>query len=190
MLAVIIASGPSLTQDQVDACQGKARVYAVNNAYKLAPWADVLYACDEEWWDHYKPGFEGEKWTINIDAARKYGLNLIEHDTRLCFSVDKGLIATGGNSGFQALNLAFEQGCRKAILLGFDFHSPMTHFFGEHPGPMRKNPCMHNWVAHMAAAAPVMAEYGYEVINSTPNSAIKSFPFMDIKDALSKLSHA
>lgn len=190
MLTVIIANGPSLTKEQVEACRGKARIYAVNNAYQLAPWADVLYACDLEWWDYYKPKFSGEKWTINEDAAERYALNLIEHDTRLCFSAKKGIIATGGNSGFQALNLAYEQGCRKAILLGFDYHSPQSHWFGQHPGSMNKNPCMHNWVKHMALAAPVMAESGYQVVNATPNSAIESFPFMEINDAIRKLSHA
>ena len=190
MLAAIIANGPSLTKEQVNACKGRARIYAVNNAYVLAPWADVLYSCDKEWWDHYKPDFSGEKWTINEEAAAQHGLNLIEHDTRLCFSSSKGIIATGGNSGFQALNLAYEQGCRKAILIGFDYHTPQAHWFGQHPGAMNKNPAMHQWIKHMAAAAPIMAELGYEVVNCTPNSAIQSFPFLGLEDALCKLSHA
>ncbi len=43
---VCIASGPSLTQSQVDYCRGKARVAVVNNNWEKAPWADVLYGAD------------------------------------------------------------------------------------------------------------------------------------------------
>ena len=42
----ILATGPSLTPDQAEYAKGKARVIAVNDAWRLAPWADILYACD------------------------------------------------------------------------------------------------------------------------------------------------
>ena len=117
MIAVLIATGSSVTPEQVEYVKGKARIYVINSSYKLAPWADVLYACDEEWWDYYKPEFAGEKWTLNESAAQKYGLNLIKYDPSLVFSTDDGLIATGHNSGFQALNLAYLQGARTNILI-------------------------------------------------------------------------
>ena len=40
--AVVIASGPSLTQDYVDYCRGRAWVVVVNDNSRRAPWADVL----------------------------------------------------------------------------------------------------------------------------------------------------
>ena len=64
---VIVASGPSLTQEQVDYCQDKADVMVINDNYKLAPWANWLYACDLDWWKlHYKDiskSFTGELWS-------------------------------------------------------------------------------------------------------------------------------
>ena len=42
----ILATGPSLTPAQAEYAKGKARVIAVNDAWRLAPWADILYACD------------------------------------------------------------------------------------------------------------------------------------------------
>jgi hypothetical protein len=189
MLAVIIACGPSLTQEQVNACYGKAKVYAVNNAYMLAPWADVLYACDDSWWRHYKPEFAGEKWTLSEKAASEFGLNLIGKDSQGFFSTTEGKVCTGYNSGFQALNLAYVQGARKAILLGFDYKDAGNHFFGKHPGQLDRASNMHKWVKFMHQAAPYMKMAGYEVVNATPNSAIQCFPFMRIEDALHKLSH-
>jgi hypothetical protein len=53
---VIVAGGPSLTPEQVAACHGrtmfgsKVRMIVVNDGYRIAPWADVLYFCDCKWW--------------------------------------------------------------------------------------------------------------------------------------------
>ena len=67
----IIASGPSLTKEDVDAVRG-LNVIVINTSYWLAPWADILYACDGHWWDwHYEntdwkaklDAFENKKWT-------------------------------------------------------------------------------------------------------------------------------
>lgn len=50
---VCVASGESLTRADVNYCRGKARVLAINDNYRIAPWADWLYACDGRWWDVY-----------------------------------------------------------------------------------------------------------------------------------------
>ena len=46
---VCIASGPSLTLGDVEACAGSA-VLTVNDGYRFAPWADVLFSADVKWW--------------------------------------------------------------------------------------------------------------------------------------------
>src|SRR5690349_3855481 len=51
-----MATGPSLTRDVVTRVAaakvfGGARVIAINDAYLMAPWADVLYFADPRWWD-------------------------------------------------------------------------------------------------------------------------------------------
>ena len=69
---VCIASGPSLTQDQVDQVKGLNTI-AINDAYKLAPWANILYACDYQWWDWHKgvPDFKGYKLQHAIGGENK-----------------------------------------------------------------------------------------------------------------------
>ncbi len=181
--AVCIASGTSLTQEDVDYCQGKASVYVVNNCYKLAPWADVLYACDEEWWDHYQPEFDGQKWTINENAGKKYNLNIIPHDTQALFCKD-GMIATGNNSGFQAINLAYLHGFRRILLLGYDFKNSGQHWFGKHPNRLNKSPDMRRWLRHIENAYPIMQEAGLTVINCSRDSAITTFPTSNITQEL------
>lgn len=181
--AVIVASGKSLTKEDVDYCKDKAVVYVVNNCYQLAPWAKALYACDEEWWDTYKPEFSGEKWTINENASKKYGLNLINYDSQLIFSA-KEIIATGNNSGFQAMNLAYLHGYKRIILLGFDYMNSGQHWFGKHKGSLQKSPDMRRWVQHMRKAQPIMESLGIDVINCTRETAIDCFKQMPITEAL------
>lgn len=181
--ALIIATGPTLKREDVDYCKNKIITYTVNNAYLLAPWAEYLYACDYAWWKHYNPEFNGEKWTGTKGAADEFNLNYIPYDTSKIFATEPP-IATGGNSGFQAINLAYIHGIRKIYLLGFDYSSPGMHFFGKHPQKLNKTPDMRNWVDHMTKAKPLMDKAGLEVINCSLLSAIECFPKAKIQDCI------
>lgn len=181
--AVCLASGTSLTKEDVDYCRGKASVYVINNTYMLAPWADVLYACDEEWWDFYKPDFAGAKWTINENAAKKYNLNLIAHDTQAIFC-ETEMIATGGNSGFQAINLAYLHGFRRILLLGYDYQNSGQHWHGKHSGSLNKHPDMRRWIRHMENAYPLMQKAGLKIINCSRDTAINCLPRSTITQEL------
>ena len=50
---LICGAGPSLCADDLAvwrAAQPRPRLIVINNAYQLAPDADVLYAADAQWW--------------------------------------------------------------------------------------------------------------------------------------------
>ena len=190
MRAVIIAGGPSLTQEDVDRCAGSdRRIYCVNDAYRMAPWAEVLYACDGEWWEKHGgvPAFDGERWTASLEASRKYGLRYISGDHDAVFSAQQGYIAYGGNSGFQALNLAYLQGMRDIVLLGFDMGvgaDGKTHWFGDHPREIRRPSNYSDWVRRFNLASPVIQSLGCKVVNCSRRTALECFPRMDLGNAL------
>ena len=184
--AICIASGPSLTQEDVDFCKGKGKVYVVSDVHRIAPFADVLYSCDFQWWDHYKgvPEFAGEKWTIDQRAEAKYKINRINVLEKKPWSEEPGKIVTGGNSGFQCMNLAGVQGATRIILLGYDMQfgpDRKRHFFGEHPEQLTRSSNYKSWVEKFALAAPHIKA---EVINCTRNSAIECFKKADIREVL------
>lgn len=182
-IAACIATGPSLTQADVDYCKGKARVYAVNDVYKIAPWADILYAADDSWWDHHGgvPDFQGQKYTVNPDAAKKFGLNFIDCKSTIDWSDNPAFIATGGNSGFQAMNLAALHGAEKIILLGFDYgFKGKKHFFGEHPKPIDRPSDYHTWLKKINKAA---LHIKIPVVNCSRESAINCFPRKSLEAA-------
>lgn len=185
--AICIASGPSLTQADVDYCRGKGKVYVVNDCYKLAPWADVLYACDYEWWKHHNgvPDFQGEKWTISHPAWAEYKLNLVGNlPATSPWSDRPGHIATGRNSGFQALNLAVLQGAERVILLGYDMglaDDGKRHWFGEHPGQLKKQSDYARWIECFRLASRFIP---VPVINCTRRTALDCFPLARLEDTL------
>lgn len=201
---IVAATGVSLTSDVAETCRrSRCRIIAVNDAYRLLPFADILYACDGAWWDAHKgcPGFAGEKWSSHGGPdhndkrlhGERYGLTLVRgsqchHGGRGGGCADGGLFSTdpthihyGGNSGFQALNLAILFGARRIALVGFNMDG-RGHFFGAHPRPLRN-------VDHSRSVMTFTHAWrhrpaGVEILNATPESALRGFPRISLEEAL------
>lgn len=191
---VVAATGPSLTPEVAAACREHPAI-AVNDAWRLMPWADVLYSCDGAWWGHHKgcPDFAGEKWSSHDaetnnkgHAAECYGLRLIEGRAGDIFSTDPSLIHYGSNSGFQAVGLAILFGASRIVLVGFNMQAVAgrRHFFGDHPRPLR-NVDHSRYVAGFKHAARHLPP-GVEILNATPQSALTCFPSVPLEKALER----
>ena len=92
------------------------------------------------------------------------------------------IIHQGGNSGFQALNIAVLFGAARVLLLGFDLHG--THWHGRHPAGMN-NPDQNNfdrWSKAFSEAVGDLKLANVEVINCSPGSALTCFPTARIQD--------
>lgn len=95
------------------------------------------------------------------------------------------MIHTGGNSGYQALNLAYLWGAKRVILMGFDMKRTggMTHFHGDHQG--LNNPydgMLSQWVKNFELIARDLAAAGVEVLNATRETALTCFKRIPIAD--------
>lgn len=172
-LVVVIATGQSLTVQQVDRvyefhAAGKCKVIAVSNAYQLAPWADALVSNDRAWWNNHPDAmkFAGRRFC----GTRQTGMELIPSN---------GRFRSGSNSGLQAMRVAHENfGATHIVLLGVDMHG--THYFGPHPEPLR-NTTEKRFHAHIAQFRNWR---GCEVTNCSPGSALKQFPMKDLDEVL------
>lgn len=193
----MIASGPSLTR--ADAAHARARcgrVLVVNDAWRLCPDADALYACDGQWWRHHEgvPDFAGEKWTQDQGAAAALGLRWVKCDTEtgVGLSSDPRLVrsgSTGGgnNGGHQAFNMAVLRGAARIVLLGFDMKlgaGAKRHFFGDHPGPLNRDSNYAAMIEGFRPAAADAAALGVEVVNCTPGSGLDAFPRVPLEEVL------
>lgn len=190
---IVAATGPSLTAEVCGALMNQ-RVVAVNDAWRLLPWADVLYGGDADWWEVHGgvPGFVGEKWSAHDDEgnpkkaeAALYGLRLVRGRDAPGFSADRDFVHYGGNSGFQGVNLALHKGGNPVVLVGFDMKTKggKRHFFGDHPAGLGNQSRYEDFVAAYKVAAKELPA-GVRIINATPGSALRCFENMRLEDAL------
>jgi hypothetical protein len=194
---VCLATGPSLTQADVEFVKGKATVVAVNDAHRLAPWADVLYSSDRYWWRHYRgvPGFGGLRVTIEY-AKRRAALELQRFDPAMVFmrwdgdrgvcTKPDGLRTCAANSGGAALNLAVHLGARTVILLGYDMGdvTGQKHFFGRHPAPLSNTHNFPTWRTAFQSMRPALDRLGIKVLNCSRTTSLSAFPCVALEDAL------
>lgn len=190
---VCLGTGPSLAAEDVAFVRDKARVIAVNDAYRLAPWADALYATDVVWWHHHQgaPTFTGTKWSLDHPAWRRYEGRWPDIQ-RLAYTGDDGIdvdpsgLRSGKNSGYAAINLAVHYGARRIVLLGYDMShqsSSRTHFFGNHPWKPSGSPYAVFLAKFQTAVAP-LAALGIDVVNCSRVSALTGFPRRSLADVL------
>jgi len=188
---IVAATGPSLSQAVAWQCFG-IKTIAVNDAYTLFPWANILYACDAAWWDvhHGVTFFAGEKWSSHDPngndkrkAAAQYDLRIIRGQDQEGFSVNPSIIHYGGNSGFQAINLAILLGAKEILLVGFDMQATTKrHFFGDHPPQLMNAANYQQFIAHFDRAATQLPP-GVRIVNCTPGSALRCFPMLSLEEA-------
>lgn len=171
---------------------------AINDAYRLAPWADALYACDGKWWGWHPSAvaFAGIKITQDLRTAQAHaGVQYIEcvkgdrhsgHKQATGLSRAKHKIHGGQNGGYQAINLAYLFGAARIVLLGYDMRDMdrKSHWFGDHPNKMPSNGKYLRWIEFYKTIAAQLPELGIEIINCTPGSALKCFPMRKLEDVL------
>ena len=183
--AVILASGPSLNDDDIGVIH-RARierkvdtVIAVSDVGLLkATWADALASHDSRWWTAH------ERETLDF-KGRKFSSRGYQRTEQ--YSLRGAGLNTSVNSGAFAMYVArdvFE--VERIILLGFDLHRRNgAHFFGEHianaNGATLTNTNERKFGIHIKQ---FNAFTGCEVINCTMGSDLKKFPIIPLRDIL------
>ena len=218
LTVALLGGGPSLTLEQFELAgearhADRIRAIAVNDAYLLAPWADVHYAADAKWHQWHAAGiakpilhlsasevsgrwlaFLGQKATIEnagghvvgeeVHVLRNRDLKAGPHSG---LSDDPGALATGRHGGFQALNLAILAGASTILLLGYDAKrgpDGATHFHGEHPKIAPPEAAFAEFKRSFSAAQHDIERAGVRVLNCSPNSSIETFPKVSLREAL------
>lgn len=172
--------------------RGRCRVISVNSEFESAPWADVLYAADGPWWKNNPKAvqFAGLKVTIRPHGGKAFEAPEVlelQNGGPAGFDDRPTHLRTCGNSGYQAMHLAAHFGARRILLYGFDMHKPQgkpAHWFGEHTWKRTHVSPYPMFVARMTESAPEFAARGVEVLNCTPGSALRCFPFASSSEAL------
>lgn len=162
--AVCIASGPSLTLDDCDAVRAwrdsrsDRFVVVTNNTFQWCPWADYLFAMDNEWWRQHGKAvnevFSGKTYS-------RYGN----------YGSQKTPVFHGDNSGAGAILLADYFAASRILLLGYDCQHTgnKTHWHGDHKKPLGNTQSMPHWPKFFKAASEIISA---EVVNVTRETAL------------------
>ena len=188
---VIAASGPSQQCEDIELASARTKIMAINNTWQIAPTADVLYFCDRSWWLREDPGygqhalreFQGLLVTANSQIPEAHHAPIIPVIEALYTEPQFG---GGGNSAFQAMNIAALWGADRIILTGVDCMNPGEHHHGHHPAPLAnaRETTVQTWIKAFNWAAPLLAARGVEVVNCSRTTALKCFPRVRLEDVL------
>lgn len=198
---VIVASGPSVSQDQIDLILQHRDILScmvVNDNYRLIPTADHLFAADLKWWYHHydKVPMDIECWSLeghpeHLDRRIPGAKDRIKS---VSFTRDFGLyydkVHHGGNSGYIAVQLARLIGYSRILLVGFDHKhtNGKRHWFGDHdPKIFNKNADdVDLWVNAFDRLAPLLL-LDTEVINCSNETALECFPRSSLETEIEQL---
>lgn len=180
----ILAGGPSLLGFGAEILQGRARVIAINDSYRLAPWADVLYWCDTKWWDSRRSevtdGFTGD-YIVTLNHPLIPGTRSLRDLGQIGLSSIPDGLMTGCNSGYAAINLAYLFGAKRICLLGYDMHvseTGRTHWHSGYgkPAHLEDRKLRTQFAPMFAHLVEPLAKAGVEVYNCTAGSALTIWP--------------
>lgn len=172
--AIVVASGPSAISAPLELYRSRAKFVVVNESWRLAPWADALFATDEAWWqaNNGLPEFKGKRFTASPRTMKKYGLDLF--------------CSSGTNSGLRAVYLAEAFGANPICLVGFDMHIRRgVHW--HRPYERLRNPGksqINTWIIETEWAAEIFKRRGVRVINCTRDSALSKYPYMPLEQVI------
>jgi hypothetical protein len=182
-----IGGGPSLTREDVAFTRGRVdATVAINNAYQLAPWAEVLYAADAKWWRWHEgaPTFSGLKFCLT-DNVKQFGVPVLQSTGERGLEPEPTGLRTGRESGYQAINLAVHLGATRILLLGYDMQRGPNGEHHWHPNHPEQFDAKFGDALHFYPSMLVpLTQLGVEVINCTRRSALETFPCARLQDVI------
>jgi hypothetical protein len=186
----ILGGGPSLLDFDLTLLQ-RHRTIAVNNAYKVAPWADAMIFGDCRWYPDHGRGlgsFAGLKVTTCCTWEREPGIRIMHKELApYGISEELGTLRWNLSTGACALNLAFHLGASRIVLAGFDMHkgSDGRKNFHDDYGPFTGRDPFRRFLLPFPAIKADLDRLGVEVINATPGSALTLWPIADPAELVS-----
>lgn len=163
---------------------------AVNSSLSIAPFCDALFFSDYTWFTKRRKLIEASS-TLLITTSRQVKrlapdkIKLVKAQSGVPLRAGAGLLRQGRNSGQTSISIVAALGANPIILLGFDMKrvAGRSHHHDEYSSTNDKL-YSHDFVPAFLGWAKVAAASGIRILNATPNSALKEFPFISIEEVL------
>lgn len=187
---VVMASGPSMCQEDADYCRDRVDgAIVVNTTFRMAPWADIVYSNDHDWYEaHIVELLETVKGELVCGHPqwRHPSVTSMPFDRDAPGIKETGL-AWGMNSGGAALNLAYLMGAKRIIMLGYDqqWKGDKARWHGAHPqGLQNQRPGFHRWAKWFAQASIDLESRGVQVFNCSRETSLGCFQRAELRKVL------
>ena len=147
----------------------------VNSTFKIAPWADALFAIDVDWWKTYLPeiqrDFQGVRYSCNT---------LLTSARVICVKQARDYT----NSGAAAIAAAIESGASRIILLGYDCQRTYgkNHWHSDHPSNLGNASHIDKWFDGFDRVARRGKDI--EILNASRETALTCFKRVRLEDIL------
>jgi hypothetical protein len=187
---VVVGGGPSLLDlDLTPLRASDTPVIACNNAFRLVPWAQVIYFADSRWWRWNGPDVDMESGKYRVVTAGgavfdDERIQRLRREYNIALATEPNAVA-GPDSGSMAINLAYHYGASRIILLGFDmrFSEGQAHWHEDHPVATPESNYTNLFAPKYPDLIQALAERDVEVIRSTP-STLTFIPEVPLAEAL------
>ena len=139
-----------------------------------APWADVVYAMDRQWWVKYRAVVSEQCEGLRVSPLT--GLP----------GVNKVFFNHFQNSGAGAISLAAHWGAKRIILIGYDCQKTggKSHWHGDHPKGLGNAGTIATWPGQFAKMAKELK--GPEIINCSRETALTMFERRQLAEVLNE----
>lgn len=178
---VCIASGPSLTAEDCETARASGHPTVVTNTtFRIAPWADIVFGMDLEWWRQYGKEVEATCTGRRIStshAARAFGAESLHNSTWFPQAL---------NSGAAIIGMAIAAKAAKVVLLGYDCQKTggKSHWHPDHGGRLGNAGSLKRWPRHFEHLAKDARRADCQVLNATRETALTCFPRVALELAL------
>lgn len=183
----ILGGGPGLKLVDIEKLRGR-RTIAVNQAFKLADWFDILFFGDCRWYDWFTPQinqFPGMK-VHGCEHLIPNPLLYVVRKQSAPFGISRNPeeILWNLSSGAAAINLAVHLGVQRIVLLGFDMRrvDGQINWHNDYPEDGREP--WTRFLLPFPAIASDLKKIGVECVNATPGSRLTHFPIVSPNEVL------
>ena len=192
LTVTIIGGGPSHADIDLEVLRGHRFIAVNSSCRKVQPIStkdDMLYFTDNSW-NENRPQLVNE-WpglvvTSNRNAKARLKDKVLRIDVAdLVQRLEVFPDCMYTSSGHTAAGFAAVLGAKRIVLIGFDCRmvNGRSHGHGDYTQP-DPNSFQLRYIPSWEGMAKVFARLNIPVINATPDSAVKCFPFLTLGEAL------
>ena len=176
-------------------------VIGVNVAYRIGTWMDMIFSGDGGFYLKHREALATYP-TLTISCAEQKqnekntdGIKVLARDKNRSrgISRDPRMVSWNGNSGAAAISVAAHTGVKRILLLGFDMRlsedgdQHWHRLYKRDNPPKPRRPSKLPFDRHMLgfeAIAKDADKMGIEILNISPDSAIKELKKVSLRDVL------